>query len=103
MVHEGLSIETARPATMPDTLQRRPDPPTATPLQRLKGQVWCLWRLEGEPGLDKEDIDELGPVLDAFEPVLGDGGELAGGAGGEVARAVFMSGQMPSVGLRSGA
>jgi hypothetical protein len=31
---------------------------------------------EGEPGLGEEPVDEGGPVLDAFEPVLDDRGEL---------------------------
>jgi hypothetical protein len=44
------------------------------PIQRLKGQGLGLWRLgfEGESGLGEEPADQLGPVLDALEPVLDD-------------------------------
>jgi hypothetical protein len=47
-----------------------------------------LW-FEDEPGLGEEPVDELGPVLDALEPVLDDGGELVHVAGGEVAQAIL--------------
>jgi hypothetical protein len=33
--------------------------------------------LEGELGLGEETLDERRPVLDTFEPVLDDRGELA--------------------------
>jgi hypothetical protein len=46
-----------------------------------------LWRfgVEGESGLGEEAIDEVGPVLDALEPVLHDGGQMVDAVGGEVA------------------
>ena len=44
---------------------------------------------EGEASLGEEPVDERGPVLDALEPVPGDGGELVDAAGGEVAQAVL--------------
>ena len=57
----------------------------------LKGLAWRLWRFgfEGEPGLGEEAVDEAGPVLDAFEPVLDDRGELVHVSSGEVAQAVL--------------
>src|ERR1022692_2417294 len=58
---------------------------------------------EGEPGLGEEPVDERRPVLDAFEPVLHDGGQLVNGAGGEVAQAVLHVRRTPLAGLRSGA
>jgi hypothetical protein len=48
--------------------------------------------------LGEEAVDEGGPVLDAFEPVLDDRGELACVGGGQVAQAVFMFAQAPSIG-----
>jgi hypothetical protein len=53
--------------------------------------------------LGEEPVDQGGPVLDAFEPVLDDRGELVHVAGGEVAQAFFMFAQAPSAALRSGA
>ena len=46
---------------------------------RLKGQGLDLRRfgLDAESGLGEESIDQGGPVLDALEPVLHDGGQLA--------------------------
>ncbi len=61
-------------------------------LQRLKGQGLGLrwFGFEAESGLGEEAVDQRGPVLDALEPVLHDGGQLAGGAAAaEVAEAVF--------------
>jgi hypothetical protein len=72
----------------------------------LKGQGLVLrwFGFEVESGLGEEAVDQCGPVLDALEPVLDDGGQLAGGAAGaQVAEAVFMFAQAPSTGLRSGA
>jgi hypothetical protein len=49
MVHEGLSAETERSATMRDALQwaaGSSDGGAITQVERAK--VWCLWRLEGE-------------------------------------------------------
>ena len=48
-------------------------------LQRLKGQGLDLQRfgLDAESGLCEESVDEGGPVLDALEQVLHDGGQLA--------------------------
>ena len=46
-------------------------------------------RVEGQSGLGEESADELGPVLDALEPVLDDGGQVIDVAGGEVAQAVL--------------
>ena len=43
---------------------------------------------DAESGLSEESAGEPGPVLDALEPVLHDGGQLPDVAGGEVARAV---------------
>jgi len=45
--------------------------------------------LEGEPVLGKETLDEGWPVLDTFEPVLDDRGDLVCVGGGHVAQAVF--------------
>ena len=44
--------------------------------------------MEGEPGLGKETLDEGWPVLDTFEPVLDDRGELVHVGRGQVAQAV---------------
>jgi hypothetical protein len=55
--------------------------------------------LEGKPGLGEEPLDQGGPVLDALEPVLDDRGELIHVDGCEIAQAVFMLAQTPSVGL----
>ena len=60
-----------------------------TRLQTLKGQgLRWLW-VEGESGLAEESGDEAGLPLDAVQLVPHRGGELAGGAGGEVAQAVL--------------
>jgi hypothetical protein len=55
-------------------------------------------RFEGEPGLGEESVDECGPVLDAFEPVLDDRGELVCVGGGQVPRPFFMFDQALSIG-----
>ena len=47
---------------------------------------------EAESGLAEEPGNEVGPVLDAPEPVRDSRGELADGAGGEVAQAVLPPG-----------
>jgi hypothetical protein len=52
--------------------------------------------------LGKEPAEDLGPILDALEPVLDDGGELVDGTGGEVASR-FMFDHAPSTGLMPGA
>ena len=68
------------------------DPALASPmpdwdaLQRLKGQG-LRWRIEGQPGLAEERVDEVGPVLDGPEPGADQGLELAEGGGGVVAQA----------------
>jgi len=51
----------------------------------LSGRFW----LECEAGLAEESIDEAGPSLDAVQLVPHRGGELACGAGREVAQAVL--------------
>jgi hypothetical protein len=53
---------------------------------------------EGESGLGEESVDEGGPVLDALEPVLDDGGELVYVAAARLPRPFFMFAQAPSVG-----
>jgi hypothetical protein len=57
-------------------------------LQGLKAQGLGLrwFGFEAESGLGEESVDEGGPVLDAFEPVLDDRGELAGRAAGAQVR-----------------
>jgi transposase len=58
-------------------------------LQILKGQGLRWLGLEGKPGLAEEPGDEAVLSLDAVQRVAHRGGELAGGAGGEVAEAVL--------------
>jgi len=48
----------------------------ATEVERPGSVIWGGFGFEGEPGLGEEALDEGGPVLDALEPVLDDGGEL---------------------------
>ena len=55
-------------------------------LQILKGQGLRWLGFEGESGLAEEPGDEGRPSLDAVELVPHCGGELVGGAGGEVAQ-----------------
>lgn len=47
-----------------------------------------LSQLRLQAGLGEEGVDKGGPVMDAFEPVLDDRGELVHIGGGEVAQAV---------------
>jgi hypothetical protein len=54
-------------------------------------------------GIAGQNRDERGPVRDALEPVLDDGGELVNVAGGEVAQAVLQVRPDALGGLRSGA
>ena len=53
--------------------------------------------------LCEETVDEVQLVLDAFESVADHCCEVIDVAGSEVAQAVFMFAQTPSVGLSSGA
>jgi hypothetical protein len=54
------------------------------------GSVGSRWPwFEPQAGLGEEGVDEAGPVLDGFEPVLDDRGELVHVGGGQVAQAVF--------------
>ena len=55
----------------------------------MKGQGLRWLGLEGESGLAEESGDEAVLSLDAVQLVAHRGGELAGGAGGEVAEAVL--------------
>jgi len=58
-------------------------------LQRLKGQGLRWPGVEGESGLAEESGDEGRASLDAVQLVPHRGGELVGGAGGEVSQAVL--------------
>ena len=61
-------------------------------LQSPKGQGLRWLGVEGESGLAEEPIDESGLSLDAVQLVAHRGGELGGGAGGEVAQVVLHHG-----------
>ena len=53
----------------------------------MSGLGW-FW-FEGEASLGEEAVEEVGSVLDAFEPVADDGGEVINAGDGEVAQAAF--------------
>ena len=65
------------------------DETTGHGLQGLKGQGLRWLGVEGEPGLAEEAVDEAVLLLDAIQLVAHRGGELVGGAGGEVPQAVL--------------
>src|SRR5690606_30602652 len=60
-----------------------------------------LW-VEGQAGLGEEAGQQVGSVLDAFEPVAHDRGELVDAGGGEVAQAAFDVGPHPFGGVEVG-
>lgn len=60
-------------------------------VQKLKGQG-LRWRVEGEPGLAEERVDEVGPALDGPEAAAGQGLQFVQCAGGVVAQSAFHDG-----------
>ena len=59
---------------------------TGTDLERLGlGRLW----VEGQPGVGEEGVGEFGSVLEAFEPVLDDRGQVIDALDSEVAEAAF--------------